>query len=73
MKKFELTWWLYILLGIVFFIQGVYLKELGQLLERLIVSLLFIVLPFIWRSNKIRNLFVLIIFLLYLLVSYIFN
>lgn len=73
MKMFKLTDGLFILVGIVCFIQGIRSNELSQLLEKLILGFTFILLPFIWDNDKIRKIIVSIMMLLYLFVICMFD
>lgn len=52
MKKLKLTDWLFILLGVLLLVQGRGSKELGQLLEKLILGINFIMLPFVWGNDR---------------------
>ncbi len=73
MKKLKLTDWLFILLGVLLLVQGRSSKELGQLLEKLILGINFIVLPFVWGNDRVRKIFAIIMLVLYLSVICIFN
>ncbi|MFR6542386.1 MAG: hypothetical protein ACLUPL_07475 [Butyricimonas virosa] len=73
MKKLKLTDWLFILLGVLLLVQGRGSKELGQLLEKLILGINFIMLPFVWGNDRARKIFAIIMLVLYLSIICIFN
>lgn len=73
MKKLKLTDWLFILLGVLLLVQGRGSKELGQLLEKLILGINFIMLPFVWGNDRVRKIFAIIMLVLYLSIICIFN
>ena len=73
MKKLKLTDWLFILLGVLLLVQGRGSKELGQLLEKLILGINFIMLPFVWGNDRARKILAIIMLVLYLSIICIFN